>query len=161
MCKKDLLMFLDCFSPRSPVPAPIILKSIKSAVMSGRTLGERAAEAVTLPSLSSMRANDKIVSLSPPPAQQSERRREQSNLLGWEQMRSSSSSSAAFSWGHGLRRSCCSRNRGCNSRGKRDPLHYWVVWCCFAFAFNIGNYAISRQLPCHNQGSNADKTGFK
>lgn len=31
----------------------------------------------------------------------------------------------------------------------------------FAFMLNIGNYAISRQLPCHNQGSNADKTGFK
>lgn len=31
---------------------------------------------------------------------------EQSNLLGWEQTRSSGS--RAFSWGHGLRWSCCS-----------------------------------------------------
>lgn len=49
----------------------------------------------------------------------------------------------------------------CDSRAKCDLLHYWILCCCFAFALNIGNYAISSQLPCHNQGSNADKTGFK
>jgi len=38
MCKMELLMFSDCFSPRSPVSTPVILKSIKSVVMSAERL---------------------------------------------------------------------------------------------------------------------------